>query len=254
MNKSLSLSELNTYLDDLLQPALFQDYCPNGLQVEGKETITSIATAVSASLETIEAAIEAGVDALIVHHGLFWKGDPYPVTGTRKKKLSLLLKAGLSLFAYHLPLDAHKNLGNNWTVAQDLNWHNCVPFGEFNGSYIGVQGQTEEVSLEDLTQKLEGYYEHKAHVAPGGSHRIRKIALISGGAHKEISEAATQGIDAFITGSFDEPIWHIAKEEGVHFIALGHSATERVGPRALGKHISKELKLKFTFIDIENPF
>jgi dinuclear metal center YbgI/SA1388 family protein len=254
MNNELTLSQLHNFLDKLLEPTLFTDYCPNGLQIQGKEKILRIGTAVSASLETLEAAVAAELDALIVHHGLFWKGDPFPIVGNRKKKIALLLGSGLSLFAYHLPLDAHNTIGNNWQAAADLNWHSLLPFGEFNGAKIGVLGKIEATSPATLQAKLELYYEHTAHYAPGGKESIEKIALISGGAHKAISEAAAVGADAFITGSFDEPIWHLAKEEGIHFYAMGHSATERVGPRALGELIEKTFGVSHTFVDITNPF
>ncbi len=249
-----TLSDLTAFSNTLLQPELFKDYCPNGLQVEGKQNIGSIATAVSASLETIEKAVQANVDALICHHGMFWKGDPYPIEGTKKRKLELLMNAGISLLAYHLPLDAHQAVGNNWRAARDMEWSDCRAFGEFNGTQIGVQGSVVECSAAEMLKQLERYYGHPAHHAPGGTHPIRNIALISGGAHKAIEEAARAGADAFITGSFDEPIWHLAKEEGIHFFAMGHAATERVGPRALGEHLEAELAIKHTFIEVENPF
>lgn len=250
MKRDAMLAEL----DNLLQPELFKDYCPNGMQVEGKQEIRSIGTAVSASLATIEAACEAGVDALFVHHGLFWKGDDYRIIGTKQKKLRLLMDAGISLFAYHLPLDAHSDVGNNWRVAADLKWTNCEPFGEFNGTNIGVIGSMERSSATQLKSTLEKYYDHPAHYAPGGEKEISRVALISGGAHKAIEEAAGAGADAFITGSFDEPIWHLAQEEGIHFYAMGHSATERIGPLAIGEYLEKQLGVSTQFIEIPNPF
>ncbi len=246
--------ELENYLKKLLQPELFQDYCPNGLQVAGKEEINSIATGVSASLSTIKAAVVAGADALIVHHGMFWKGDPYPLTGTRGEKAKLLLDSGISLFAYHLPLDAHREVGNNWRAAEEMGWKNCKPFGEFGGSEIGVIGEIDSCDASQVRTSLESYYKHPAHYAPGGKNKVQKIALISGGAHKAIEEASRFGADAFITGSFDEPIWHLAEEEGVHFYAMGHAATERVGPRALGEKVAKELGIAHSFLEITNPF
>lgn len=241
-------------LDEWLESDSFKDYGPNGLQVEGAPRITKAATAVSASLETIEAAVEAGVQALVVHHGMFWKKDDYCVTGVKRKKLELLLQNGISLLGYHLPLDAHRALGNNWRAAQDLGWHNPEPFGNFDGVCIGVKGSFEPISVDKFQGQLEKYYEHRAHVAPGGKSEISSAALISGGAHWSIKEAVKAGVDCFITGSFDEPIWHIAREEGIHFFAMGHSATERVGPRALGECIQEQLDIETVFLDLANPF
>jgi len=236
--------QLNTYL----AIDLFEDYGPNGLQVEGKREIKRAATAVSASLETIEAAVELGVDALVVHHGLFWKRDPYPVVGAKRRKLQALLKAEISLLAYHLPLDAHEEVGNNWTAARDLGWEHLEPF------QIGVKGTFQPVPVEIFIEKVEAYYGHKAFCARGGKERVSSAALISGGAYRELSAAAKLGVDCFITGNFDEPAWGMAHEEGMHFLALGHTATERIGPKALGNYIQESFGLPCTFIDTDNPF
>ena len=251
----ISLQEFSEFLNHLMKPQSFKDYCFNGLQIEGKNEIQSIATAVSASLETIEQAVEMGVDALIVHHGMFWKGDCYSITGSKKKKLEKLLSNGINLFAYHLPLDAHEQLGNNWKAALDLNWKNLKGFSNLgNATYLGVQGEFEPQSFKTWIKNIEGYYGHEAHVAAGGKETVSSAALISGGAHKQIIEAIDAGVDCFITGSFDEPIWHIAREEGIHFAALGHSATERVGPIALGEYLESELNVTWNFLDLPNPF
>jgi dinuclear metal center YbgI/SA1388 family protein len=243
------------YLRDFLQVKLFtNDFCPNGLQVEGKEEISTFVTAVSASLSTIEAAVDAGADALVVHHGLFWKGDDPSIRGSKKRKLQLLLDHEISLYGFHLPLDAHPEVGNNWKAARDLGWANLSPFGEANGTMIGVKGYFPEVSIQNFVSHLEGYYEHNAHVALGGKNTIRSAALISGGGHKSILQAVKEGVDCFITGSFDEPIWHIAHEEGIHFIALGHAATEKIGPQALGDHLGHRFGIPHTFLDLPNPF
>lgn len=250
----MQLQELKLYLNQLLPSNSLTDFCPNGLQVEGKTNVTRLATAVSANLETIEAAIEQQIDALIVHHGLFWQRDGYQIEGTKRKKLLSLLENEISLFAYHLPLDMHPLLGNNWKAAKDLAWTDLQPFGYFSGSPIGVRGRISPCSREELKKTLEAYYQHPAVCAWGGNSIIQTVALISGGAHKTILEAAEQGVDAFITGSFDEPTWHQAKEEGVNFFALGHSATERIGPMALANHLKETLGIDCHFIDIDNPF
>lgn len=245
----LTLNELESYLTELLPSNRMVDYAINGLQIEGKSEIYSIATAVSASLATIEEACRLEVDALIVHHGIFWSKDTLAITGVKQKKIKRLLEKNLSLFAYHLPLDAHPLMGNNWKAARDLGWHTLSSFGE-----IGVKGQTQALSRECLKAQLEQYYGHMATCAFGGKRAIEKIALVSGGAYKLVEQAAKEGVDAFVTGSFDEPAWHAAFEEGINFYALGHSATERVGPQALAVHLQEVFHLPCSFIDIENPF
>ncbi|MCH9627964.1 MAG: GTP cyclohydrolase 1 type 2 [Chlamydiales bacterium] len=241
--------ELSDWMDTYLKVDLFEDYGPNGLQVEGKSQIKKVATAVSANIQTIEAAVKKEVDALIVHHGLFWKGDALSIVGTKKQKLQLLLESGISLLAYHLPLDAHQVVGNNWKAARDLGWENLEPFGG-----IGVKGEFPEQSIEAFFEKLEVYYGHQAAKALGGEKSVRSAALISGGAYREIKAAAKEGVDCFITGNFDEPAWGWAFEEKIHFLALGHSATERVGPQALASYLQRELGLKAEFLDVVNPF
>lgn len=250
----ITLQELCAYLEELLQPSLFSDGCPNGLQVEGHPKIKSIATAVTASLATIEASIEAGADALIVHHGLFWNRDSYTITGTKRKKLHLLLKSGLSLLAYHLPLDAHREYGNNWRAAIELGWENLEPFGRYGNVSIGVKGTFKSQNRNTFVDKLQNYYNHPAHMALGGKENISSAALISGGAYKSILEAASENVDCFITGNFDEPAWHMAFEEGINFYAMGHSNTEKIGPRSLGNHLYEHFGIPCQFLDLENPF
>lgn len=250
----IELEELSKFLHTYLGASLFSDYCPNGIQIEGKKSISTLATAVSANLETIDAAVAEGVDALIVHHGLFWKGDPYPIKGVLKKKVQQLLDHEISLLAYHLPLDAHDTVGNNWRAAEQMGWSDLKPFGKMEQSFIGVCGTFQPVDLDRFIAQLEVYYEHSASVARGGSSQVSSAALISGGAWKEIKSAADAGVDCFITGSFDEPAWSIAKEERINFIAMGHSATERIGPKALGAYLEQHFQIPCPFLDIENPF
>lgn len=250
----ITLQEICRKLDQLLASQNFEDVCPNGLQVEGKKEVKKITTAVSASLETIQLALELKSDLLIVHHGLFWARDTFPIVGVKQKKISLLLKNELSLVAYHLPLDAHPDLGNNWRAAMDLGWENLEPFGKFGKVSVGVKGTFPPVSREKFIEKLEQYYQHPATIAPGGKGVISSAALISGSAHREISQAKAEGVDVFITGSFDEPNWYAAKEHGIDFIAMGHSATEKVGPRALSSFLAQSFALPVEFIDVPNPF
>lgn len=252
----LNLKELCLYLDEVLQSPTIIDYCNNGLQVEGKDKIIKIATAVSASLETIRAAIKYGAHALIVHHGLFWNGDSYAITRSKREKLELLLKHGISVLAYHLPLDIHQEFGNNWKAARDMGWTDLEPFGitKNKNVYLGVKGRIPAIPRDKFRWQLEEYYQHPAHCALGGPAKIKTVALISGGAHRSISEAISAEVDCFITGSFDEPIWHQAYEERINFFALGHSATERIGPQAIGEHLQKHFGIEYSFLDIPNPF
>lgn len=250
----ISLQELCLHLDHLLDVQAYKDYCPNGLQLEGKSGIRKIAIAVSASVKTIQEAVQIGADALIVHHGIFWSGDPYPIIGVKSRKIELLIKHNISLLAYHLPLDGHRELGNNWKAALDLGWRDLVPCCPANGMPIGVMGKFDRTSRADFQKHLEKYYEHRAEAAPGGKEEVCSGMLVSGGAYKMLSEAAKQGIDCFITGNFDEPAWHDAYEQGVNFFALGHSATERVGPRTLGSYLKETIGVEVVFIDISNPF
>lgn len=243
-----TLQDLFQYLQDLLSPEEFSDYCPNGIQVEGKKEIKKIAFAVSASLTAIEHAVKTKCDALIVHHGIFWNKDPHVIVGTKKEKIRCLLKNEISLLAYHLPLDAHPKVGNNYKAALDLGLKDLQPFCQF-----GVQGKI-NCTIENLQQQLEAYYGHKAHVALGGKQNIRNMAIISGGAHRYIEQAADGGMDCFVTGSFDEPVWDIAHERKIHFFALGHYATERVGILALMEHLKKKFAISCEFIDLFNPF
>lgn len=250
----LTLKELYSYLDQLLPTKGVIDYGLNGLQVEGRVNITRLATAVSSSLSTIEVAVQQCVDALIVHHGLFWQRDSYAIQGTKRKKLQLLLQHEISLFAYHLPLDIHQQIGNNWKAAKDMQWWDLQPFAYVDKLPIGVKGKIKPCSREELKKQLEVYYQHPATCAWGGLEQVQTVALVSGGAHKTIMEAAQEGIDAYITGSFDEPVWHQAVEEKINFYALGHSSTERVGPIALASYLTQSLNLPCQFIDITNPF
>ncbi len=241
--------QLRGFLDQLLQPNLFQDWCPNGLQVEGDDFINHIAVAVSANLETIEKAIDIKAQALIVHHGLFWNKDPYIISGIKKTKIKKLFDYGISLFAYHLPLDAHPTYGNNWKAAQDLGWKDLVPFAN-----IGVKGVFPAIQRDQFIKQLENYYGHPAYVAPGGKQEISNASLISGGAYRQLADAIQAGIDCFITGNFDEPAWHQAFEGNINFVAMGHAATEKVGPYALGDYLSSALNIKVSKLDDKNPF
>lgn len=250
----MTLQQLLDYLNTTLRAEEFTDYCPNGLQVQGREDVEKVGFAVTASLETIEKAIDLGCDALVVHHGLFWKGDPYPITGPKAKKVGLLLKNKCSLLAYHLPLDAHRTVGNNWCAANQLGWTDLCAFGKMGGEEIGVAGVFAPIEISLFVEKLEKYYNHCAHKALGGKKKISSCALISGGAYRSIVEAKEKGYDCFITGNFDEPAWHLAHEYEMNFIAMGHAATERIGPQALMRAVGDTLDCQTIYVSDENPF
>ncbi|MEX1012678.1 MAG: Nif3-like dinuclear metal center hexameric protein [Waddliaceae bacterium] len=249
----ITLQELCDYLEQLFDVSQFLDYCPNGLQVEGKTEIKKVATAVTASLKAIEEAVAMDADLLLVHHGLFWKGGSQIVTGPMRKKLALLLKNKLSLLGYHLPMDAHREFGNNWKAAREMQWKDLQPFFSINGMAIGVQGKVDLPRIE-FQKRLEKYYNHNAQVALGGKEHIFSAGLVSGGAYKQIQDAAVAGLDAFVTGNTDEPAWYLAHEEGVNFYSLGHSATEKIGPKAIGEHLREKFGVDVVFIDCDNPF
>lgn len=250
----MQLTELCAYLDTYLNAAAIKDCTTNGLQVQGKPQVQRIATAVTASVETIVAAIAWGADALFVHHGIFWNGQSPILVGPMGKRAALLLQNDISLLAYHLPLDMHPTDGNNWKAAAELGWKDCQPFGPCQGVCIGVKGQFSPIFRIDLCRQLEEYFGHKAHAAFGGKELVSSAGLISGGAYKSIEAAAAEGLDCFITGSFDEPAWHMAYENGINFFAMGHSATERIGPRAMAHHLAAVCGIESLFLDLHNPF
>lgn len=245
----ITLQDLSLFLQNLLSPEEFSDYCPNGIQVEGKQEVKRICFAVSASLAVIEEAVKKGADVLLVHHGIFWNKDPYIIVGTKRDKLARLLKNGISLIAYHLPLDAHPLIGNNWKAAMDLGLEDIQSF-----QTIGIKGTMQAIGIDAFRKKLETYYGRPAHVALGGKKDVSSVALISGGAHRNIEQAADAGVDCYITGSFDEPVWDIAHERKINFFALGHYSTEKIGVLALMAELQKQLKVSCEFIDIFNPF
>jgi dinuclear metal center YbgI/SA1388 family protein len=247
-------AELLQILDQLLEPERFRDYGPNGLQVEGIRQIRKIVSGVTASRALIEAAIDAGADTLLVHHGLFWRGQDGRVTGWMRQRLGLLLAHDINLFAYHLPLDAHPELGNNAQLGRRLGLHADGRFGDQQLGFLGAP-------IED--RQFEGGAALAKHVgnclgrqvklvdAPGRT--LRRIAWCSGGAQSYFEAAIAAGADAFITGEMSEPQAHLARECGVAYLACGHHASERYGAPAVGAHVAQQLGLAHEFIDIDNP-
>ena len=248
---SISRNELLRGLDGLLQPERFKDYGPNGLQVEGKDSIQRIVSGVTASRALIEAAIAARADALFVHHGLFWRGQDGRIVGWMKERLRLLLAHDISLFAYHLPLDAHPDLGNNAQLGRVLGWQADQRFGE---QELGCVAPAAFADAQALAAHVERVLGRAATLVPGDSTRaIRRVAWCPGGAQGFFEAAIAAGADAFITGEISEPQAHLARETGVAFIAAGHHATERYGAPAVAAHMAAQYGLEHQFIDIANP-
>jgi len=245
------LKELERYIGQFLEISSFRDYCPNGLQVEGRADVTRIVSGVSASLDVLQAASEAGADAVLVHHGYFWKNEAPQITGIKRARISHLIKNGMSLLAYHLPLDAHPVLGNNAQLAQLLDFQLEERFGEQNIASLGRLVQP--MSLHRLSGAIEGKLQRQPLVVGDGSAIIRRIAWCSGAAQDYLAAAIEHGVDAFLTGEASEQSVHLARESGVAFISAGHHATERYGVQALGAHLAQQFGLKHQFVEIENP-
>ncbi|MDD0810362.1 Nif3-like dinuclear metal center hexameric protein [Curvibacter sp. RS43] len=236
--------------DALLQPERFKDYGPNGLQVEGRPTVRHLVSGVTASLALIDAAIAAGADAILVHHGLFWRGQDGRVTGWMKQRLQRLLTHDISLLAYHLPLDAHPEWGNNAQLGRVLGWRADAFFGEQN---LGCVASVELSSAQRLADHVAGALGRSVTLVPGDGRPLRRVAWCTGGAQGYFESAIAAGADAFITGEISEPQAHYARELGVAFIAAGHHATERYGAPALAAQVAAQLGLTHEFIDIDNP-
>ncbi len=247
----MEIKALLDYTGQLLDIGRFRDYSPNGLQVEGRTDIRTIVTGVSASQALLEAAAAAGADAILVHHGWFWKSDDARIVGIRQRRLKFLLERDINLIAYHLPLDAHPQLGNNAQLAQLLGFEIDGWFGE---QQIGAYGRLRSsVSLQALSGHIEQSLQHPPLVIGGPQREIRRIAWCTGAAQDYLKLAVELDVDAFVTGEISEHTVHLARESGVAFIAAGHHATERGGIRALGEHLARQFGLDHRFIDIANP-
>lgn len=241
-------------LDALLRPSDFKDYGPNGLQVEGRAEIRTLVSGVTASLALIDAAIEARADAILVHHGLFWRGQDGCVTGWMKQRLSRLLAHDINLFAYHLPLDAHPTLGNNAQLAHVLGVEPIEgEWQHFGEQSLGFVGHRLTASAAELAAHVERALGRPVTLVVQPDRAIERVALCSGGAQNYFEAAIAAGADVFITGEISEPQAHYARECGVAYLACGHHASERYGAPAVGAHIAEALGLEHRFIDIPNP-
>lgn len=252
----MKMNELQKYLTQILQPERFSDYCPNGLQVEGKQEIKKIVTGVTASMALLQAAKQAGADAILVHHGYFWRGENQVITGIKKRRIQFLLQHEINLFAYHLPLDAHLQFGNNvmlgkvldLTIAGYLDDKNMLPWAELNTPQ----------SLQMLVNGVQNKLGRPPRVIGDLSKPIKKVAWCTGGAQAYIEQVIAAksddfNVDVFISGEISEQTVHSARESDTSYIAAGHHVTERYGIQALGAHLAEKFGLAHTFIDIDNP-
>ncbi|KAF0203862.1 MAG: hypothetical protein FD173_1695 [Gallionellaceae bacterium] len=245
------LNELRDYIGSLLEVSRFRDYCPNGVQVEGRAEVLRIATGVSASQHLLQAATAWGADAIIVHHGYFWRNEDAAVTGIKKRRIAHLLQHDVSLLAYHLPLDAHPVLGNNAQLAQRMGWVEQGRFGEQDIACFGMLPQTQ--TLAQLATQLSTQLARMPQIIGDPALDVKRIAWCSGGAQSYFEQAIALGVDAFMTGEISEQNVHVARETGVAFIAAGHHATERYGVMSLGEHLAQHFGIGHRFFDQDNP-
>jgi dinuclear metal center YbgI/SA1388 family protein len=243
--------ELQSHLAQLLAVERYRDYGPNGLQVEGRAQVHRLITGVTASLALIDAAVHAQADAVLVHHGLFWRGHDGRVTGWLRARLAPLLAHGINLFAYHLPLDAHPDLGNNAQFGARLGLRADAHFGDQDLGFAAAAGALQTPAA--LQAALQRVCERAPLLVPGDGRTLKRIGWCTGGAQGTFEAAIAAGVDAYITGEISEPQAHIARETGVAFIACGHHATERFGAPAVGAHVAERFGLEHRFIDIDNP-
>jgi len=244
-------TELERYLSDALCVNQFKDYGPNGVQIEGRAQINRLMVGVTASRALIEQALDWQADALLVHHGLFWRGHDGRLTGWLRQRVGLLLGADLNLFAYHLPLDAHPELGNNAALAARLGWRADERLGEQQLVFAGALPHS--LTADGLRLHLQSTLERPVSLLPGDGRLLRRVAWCTGGAQGYFEAAIAAGVDAFVTGEMSEPQLHLARETGVAFFACGHHATERYGVQALGAHLAERFGLAWCFCDLDNP-
>jgi dinuclear metal center YbgI/SA1388 family protein len=250
--KKVDRNLLETHLASTLDINRFRDYCPNGLQVEGGEQVQYLVSGVTASLALIEAALEKGADALLVHHGYFWKGEDPRIVGHRQKRLKLLLANGINLFAYHLPLDAHPVLGNNAQLGQRLGLKPEGRFGEQDLGWLGV-ASPEVTTVGDFAALVERVLGRVPLVIGNPDQTLGKVGWCTGAAQNALADAITAGVSVYLSGEISEQTVHLARESQVAYLACGHHATERYGVQALGQHIENQFGIRHEFIDVPNP-
>lgn len=255
LSSSIGRAALASYLDQLLQSTRFRDYCPNGLQVEGREKIRRIVCGVTASQALIDAAIATNADAILVHHGWFWKSEDGTVTGHRKSRMASLLAHDINLFAYHLPLDAHPELGNNAQLAARLGWQITGRFGEQEIGFIGVPGDkfAAPTGASEVARHVAKILGREPMLIGDPDKIITRVAWCTGGAQSYFEAALATGADMFVSGEISEQTVHLARETGMNYLAAGHHATERYGVQAVGARLAQEFGIEVEYIEIDNP-
>ncbi len=242
-------SELTNYLNNFLDIESYKDYAPNGLQVEGKSEIKTIVTGVTACDALIDHAIELNADAILVHHGYFWKSEPVTITGYKQKRIKKLLLNNLNLYGYHLPLDGHDLLGNNamlgqlWSLKDITSQAGLVRLGQLS----------DKMHIEDFKKMVDESLNRESLHLEGGADFVNTIAWCSGGAQGYIEQAIQWNADVYISGEVSEQTTHLARECGIHYLAAGHHATERLGIKALGEHLAEKFDVTCHFVDVQNP-
>jgi len=251
---SISLTELQSNLDTLLRPEIYKDYCPNGLQVEGRGEISLLVTGVTACQALIDEAISVGADAILVHHGFFWRDESPVITGMKRRRIGALLANDLNLLAYHLPLDAHPEFGNNASLARLLDIEVESTLMPADPAAIGNVGHlSQPLKMGELLKKIELVLQRQPLHIGDSERQVHRVAWCTGAAQGYIEQAVTMGAELFITGEASEQTVHVAREEGIEFVAAGHHATERYGVQALGERLAASLGIEHRFIDIDNP-
>ena len=247
----MQLVDLLAHLDQLLEVARYRDYSPNGLQVEGRAEVHRVLCGVTASQALLDRAVDEGCDAVIVHHGYFWRGEDGRVTGIRKRRLATLLRHDISLIAYHLPLDGHPLIGNNAQLGSLAGWLEEGRFGEQDLVWIGRPKV--EASAAQIAGALSALLGREALLIGDGERSVRRVAWCTGGAQGYFEQAIAAGADLYVSGEISEQTVHLARESGVPYLAAGHHATERYGIRALAEHLRERCGLEAAFVDLDNP-
>lgn len=250
----VSLIELNSKLNTLLLPEQFKDYCPNGLQIQGSDQVAKLVSGVTASQALVDAAVAANANAILVHHGYFWQGEDQRIKGAKRQRIRTLLEHDISLFAYHLPLDVHREYGNNTQLADLLGLKIDGDLRKQNNHPLVLRGTLQEpLAYDEFVKLLQSKLGRCPQSIAGKSEKISTIAWCTGAAQNYIDLAIDAGVDAYLTGEISEQTFHAAKESGIHFFSAGHHATERYGVQAVGQYLATTFGIEHEFIDIDNP-